>query len=527
MLTKKFSPALFILIFTLLLNGSLSARAQTLNTAQQEQRPAHPQEITISIDLPVYFKASNTNDWDRFGTSVALSGSTLVVGAPGESSSATDVDGNQGDNSKASAGAAYVFVYDGADWIQQAYLKASNTDTYDFFGESVAISGDTIVIGARNECSSAAGGPDDNSASHAGAAYVFTRSGSTWTPQAMLKASNAESNDEFGISVAISGDRIVVGAYAEDSNGSGGQSNNSAADSGAAYVFERSDSSWSQVAYLKASNTEAGDLFGYSVAIDTDMALVGAPWEGSDANGLDGDQNNNSAWFAGAAYAFYRSSGTWSQVRYIKASNSDADDQFGRSVAMSDLGAVVGAPNEDSSTRVVNGDQADNSSESAGAAYVFEHIGSVFTPQVAYLKATNAEVNDRFGWSVALTEWEEVLVGARLEGSSATGVNGPQNDNSASGAGAAYFFFHVPGVGMKQHYYLKASNTNAGDYFGSSVAATTDFIVVGALYEDSSATGLYGDQDDNAAINAGAAYIPGGLWHYNYLPLLLGASAVP
>jgi len=191
-------------------------------------------------------------------------------------------------------------------------------------------------------------------------------------------------------------------------------------------------------------------------------------------------------------------------------------------VSIALIGAVIGAPNESSSARVPNGDQADNSSEASGAAYLFEHIGSVFTPQVVYLKAANADANDRFGWSVAVNDWEEVLVGAYNEASPTTGVNGAPFDNSAFSAGAAYFFGFIPGTGYRQLYYLKASNTNALDRFGYSLAASTDFIVVGADKEDSSAIGLNGDQEDNSADEAGAVYIPGGLWHYNYLPSVLG-----
>ena len=521
MLTKKFYPVIFMLIFSLLLNGSLPTQVQA--APSQPGAITGPSHVTtISFDQPVYFKASNTDSWDTFGSSVALSGNTFVVGAPRESSSATGVNGDQSNNSVASAGAAYVFYYDGSGWVQQAYLKASDPNMYDFFGCSVAISGDTIVVGAMNEDSSATGGIADNSTSNAGAAYVFTRSGSTWSPQGMLKASNADIDDQFGVSVAVWDNRIVVGANGESSNGSS-QSDNSATAAGAAYIFEGSGSTWNQVAYLKASNAEEQDWFGYSVAVYGDMALVGAIWEDSDANGLDGDQIDNSAWDAGAAYAFYRTgSGTWGQVRYIKASNSDTNDHFGQSVSIASLAAAIGAPNESSSARVPNGNQADNSSAASGAAYLFEHIGSVFTPQVAYLKATNADANDRFGWSVAVNDWEEVLVGAFNEASSTTGVNGAAFDNSAAGAGAAYFFGFIPGTGIRQLYYLKASNTNAGDRFGFSLAASTDFIVVGADREDSIAVGLNGDREDNSAVEAGAVYIPGGLWHYNYLPSVLG-----
>jgi hypothetical protein len=175
---------------------------------------------------------------------VAISGDTAIVGASSESSNATGVNGNQSNNSAPGSGAAYVFARSGTVWSQQAYLKASNTNAGDSFGFSVAVSGDTAIVGAPVEASNATGvngNQSDNSASFSGAAYVFVRNGAAWTQQAYFKASNTESNDEFGRNaVAISGNTAIVGAWHEDSNATGingNQSNNSAADAGAAYVF--------------------------------------------------------------------------------------------------------------------------------------------------------------------------------------------------------------------------------------------------------------------------------------------------
>ncbi len=147
----------------------------------------------------------------------------------------------------------------------------------------------------------------DDSANRSGAAYVFTRSGTTWSQQAYLKASNTEAEDIFGRSMTISDDTIVVGAHGEDSNATGvngNQSDNSASMSGAAYVFTRSGSTWSQGAYLKSSNTESNDWFGESVAISAGTVVVGASDEDSNATGVNGDQGNNSAGVSGAAYVF-------------------------------------------------------------------------------------------------------------------------------------------------------------------------------------------------------------------------------
>ena len=179
-------------------------------------------QIMSNLSQQAYLKASNTDTLDYFGRSVAVSNDIVVVGAPDESSAATGVNGDQNDNSAYWSGAAYVFVRDGTTWTQQAYLKASNTDAYDHFGNSVAVSNDTIMVGAYSEDSAATGvngNQSDNSALDSGAAYVFVRSGAAWTQQAYLKASNTDAWDNFGTSVAVSNDTIVVGAPSEDNTG--------------------------------------------------------------------------------------------------------------------------------------------------------------------------------------------------------------------------------------------------------------------------------------------------------------------
>jgi hypothetical protein len=170
---------------------------------------------------------------------------------------------------------------------------------------------------------------------------------------------------------AVDGNTLVVGAINEDSP------TNNVLESGAAYVFTRSGSTWSQQAYLKASSAGAGDLFGYSVAIFGDTLLVGAPWEDSNATGLNGNQANNSAPDSGAAYYFSRSASTWSQSTYLKASNAETYDYFGWSVAISWDPVVVGAPGEDSGATGVNGDQLNNLADYAGAAYTYARTKNI------------------------------------------------------------------------------------------------------------------------------------------------------
>ena len=486
-----------------------------LNVADWAQIKAQLPALASINSQQAYLKASNTDANDYFGVSIAVSGDTVVVGAYQESSNATGVNGNQVDNSAAYSGAVYVFVRSGATWSQQAYLKASNTGASDYFGKSVAISGDTVVVGADGEDSIAIGvngNQSDDSAANSGAAYVFVRNGTTWSQQAYLKASNTEGGDWFGFSVSISGNTVVVGAPTEDSNAigvNGDQANNSAYMAGATYVFTRSGTTWSQQAYLKASNTGAQDEFGYSVAISGDTAVVGAIAEDSNATGVNGSQADNSAVDSGAAYAFTRNGMDWSQQAYLKASNTGAGDGFGFVAVFEDT-AVVGAPFEDSSATGVNGNQADNGATYAGAAYVFTRSGADWSQQ-AYLKASNTGGNDWFGGSVAISG-DTVAGGAQSEDSNATGVNGNQTDNSAADSGAAYVFTRS-GATWSQQTYLKASNTGAGDEFGYAAAVSGDTVVMGAYAEDSNAAGVNGDQADNSASYAGAAYVfvPSGL----------------
>ena len=396
-----------------------------------------------------YLKASNTGAGDFFSTAIAFDGDTLVVGAPFEDSNATGVNGDQANNSASAAGAVYVFVRTNGVWAQQAYLKASNTGAGDNFGSSVALNGDTLVVGAPEEASNAVGVNNDqtnNSASGSGAVYVFTRSGTTWSQQAYLKASNTGAGDQFGHSVAIDGDTLVVGATEEASNAigiNGDETNNSASGSGAVYVFTRSGTTWSQEAYLKASNTEAGDNFGRSVALSSDTVVVGASLEDSNAIGVNGSQADNSASGSGAVYVFTRSGTTWTQQAYLKASNTETGDNFGSSVALSSDAVAVGAFNEDSNATGVNGDQTNNSASGSGAVYVFTRTNGVWSQQ-AYLKASNTESSDQFGHSVAASG-EQVAVGANTEGGALTGViSGTPSEagtgNGASISGAAYLF---------------------------------------------------------------------------------------
>ncbi|HRI06461.1 MAG TPA: hypothetical protein PKW35_01525 [Nannocystaceae bacterium] len=485
-----------------------------------------PVEVVDSMATAVgYFKASNTDAGDAFGTidvELSADGNTLVIGSHQEDSAATGIDGDQTDNTAANAGAVYVFVRVNDVWSQQAYLKASNTDAGDLFGYSLALSadGDLLAVGAWSEDSAATGvGGDqaDDTAAGAGAVYIFERAAGVWSQQAYLKSSNAGAADQFGVSVALSSDgaTLAVGANSEDSaaTGIGGnQVDNSAANAGAVYVFTRVKQAWSQQAYVKASNAGAGDQFGARVALsgDGDTLAVGATFEDSAAIGVGGDQADNASTNAGAVYTFVRVNDVWSQQAYIKASNTGAGDQFGGDVALSVDGhtLAVGARFEDSNATGVNGDEANNLAIDAGAAFVFRRVNQVWA-QEAYIKASNTGAGDTFGAPLVLSaDGNTLAVGGNQEDSAAIGVGGDQADDSVLSAGAVHVYLRV-GQTWSQRAYVKASTSDVGDFFGSGLGLSGDgkTLAVGAYAEDSPATGIGGDQATNAASLAGAVFL--------------------
>jgi len=366
------------------------------------------------------------------------------------------------------------------------YLKASNTDPEDEFGGQIAISGNTVVVSAITEDGSVGGDGSDNDLASSGTAYVFELDDGEWIQTAYLKGSNTDGSDQFGARVAISGDTIAVSAIFEDSASAGTPNDNSANAAGAVYIFRRAVSGeWIEEALLKASTIDAGDRFGRALALSDNLLVVGAQFEDSSATGINGNETDNSAPSAGAAYVFERSAeGDWTQQAYLKASNTEENDQFGVSVAISGETIIVGAQFEDS-----NGDEADNSMPNAGAAYVFSRDGGGSWVQQAYLKASNVGPQDWFGSAVAIDS-DTALIGAYFENSGSTG-------------GAAYVFVRDESDLWLEQAVLKASNTQLGDQFGGSVALAGDRVLVGARFEDSGT----GDPSDNSVQDSGAGYL--------------------
>jgi trimeric autotransporter adhesin len=392
-----------------------------------------------------YLKASNSDTNDFFGTSLALDGDTLVVGASGENSNANTVGGNQMNESSDNSGAVYVFVRSPMGvWTQQAYIKASNNDANDYFGAAVAISGDTLAIGAPFEDGNSVGVGGDqgnNSTVDSGAVYVYFRSGTTWQQQAYIKASNTDQYDHFGMNIALLGDTLAVGTTDEDSNTTGinPQSNEMAFEAGAAYVFTRTGTTWAQQAFIKASNAAGDDQFGAAVALGTDILVVGARNEDGGTVGIGGNQSDNSVIDSGAAYVFVRSNGTWTQDAYIKASNTDTYDYFGSSIALSGNLLAIGAFGENAGGVGLNPPEQSNTDLDSGAVYLFNRDKNGWT-QAAYLKALNSDPSDEYGRSIAL-DGSTLVCGSRLEDGGFSGV-GANPYNDSAGESGAVFVYH-------------------------------------------------------------------------------------
>ncbi|MGQ0620177.1 MAG: Calx-beta domain-containing protein [Panacagrimonas sp.] len=360
--------------------------------------------------------ATDIEPGDNFGGTVHVSGNTALVGAVRDDAPANE------------QGSVYVFVRSGTVWTQQAKLTASDGAAGDLFGYALSISGDTALIGAVF---------DDNPGSDQGSAYVFVRTGAVWTQQAKLSASDGAANDNFGTAVAVSGDTVIVGAFQDD---------NPSSDQGSAYVFVRSGSAWTQQAKLSANDGAGGDFFGFAVAVSSDTAVIGAFFDDS--------PNGNQ----GSAYVFVRSGVAWTQQAKLTASDGAANDFFGRAVALSGDTAVVGAPLDDSPA----GDQ--------GSAYVFVRSGTIWTQQ-AKLTAGDGAAGDRLGYLAVGISGDTVLVAADLD------------DNPGVDQGSAYVFTRSAGS-WSQQAKLSAAEGAAGDQLGTSVSVSGDTAVVGAPNDD-------------------------------------------
>ncbi len=378
-------------------------------------KKTHSKEGIVS-DWLYKLLASDGTSYDDFGWSVSIDGEYVLIGAVGDNS-------------------AYVFKRTGTTWEQEARLKASDGATGSF-GKSVSIDGDYALIGAYH---------DDDNGGHSGSAYVFKRTGTTWEQEAKLIASDGAAGDLFGCSVSIDGDYALIGAHHDDDNG---------IDSGSAYMFKRTGTTWEQEAKLNASDGVWYDFFGYSVSIDGDTALIGA--RGDDDNGR----------WSGSAYVFKRTGTTWEQEARLNASDGAQYDEFGCSVSIDGNYALVGASGDD------------DNGVGSGSAYVFKRDGTDWIQQ-AKLLASDGAFGDYFGDSVSI-DGDTALIGAW--GDEDNGLN----------SGSAYMFKRT-GTTWSQVYKVNVSERE--DWFGYSVSIDGGYALIGAPY------------DDDNGFNSGSAYV--------------------
>ena len=388
--------------------------------------------------------SSDIQAYDFFGYSVSMSsgGAYAIIGAYYEESNADD------------AGAAYIFSRSGSTWSQQAKIQHSDPQADDWFGRSVSISSDGsyAIVGAERE---------DTGASNAGAAYIFVRSGTSWSQQAKIQASDASTtaNAQFGYSVSISGD----GSYAIV----GSHRWNGSTWAGAAYIYVRSGTSWTQQQQIQASDAASSDLYGTAVSMNSDGTYVAVGSPGDD--GTSGDGNR------GAVYVYTRSGTTWSQQAKIQHSDSVYNDAFGSSVSINSDATYIAAG------------ASTHTGFDYGAGYIFTRSGSTWSQQ-AKIQSSDVQSNDNFGSGISISS----------DGSHA--IVGAWGDDTAAGAdqaGAAYIFSR-DGTSWTQTRKIQASDIQPGDEFGRSVSMSGNgiYVIAGASHEDTGGNP-----------NSGAAYI--------------------
>ena len=360
---------------------------------------------------------------DGFGYGVSINGNTVVVGSISHSAGG------------ALSGAAYIYTKQGGKWFKLAKLIDTVSSSENEFGYSVAITDKTAVVGSRQ---------DDRRGINTGSVYVYAsltddKGQTRWDKQSVLTADDAAIGAQFGHSVSVDKDTIIVGAHGMDDAG---------IDSGAAYLFTRTSDVWNQRSKISGQDIATGDLFGYSVAIDGDLAIVGAHGANQEA---------------GAAFIFVRDNAVWRQQAKLEANDSTPGDAFGYSVAVHQQTVIIGAPKND----VVGTD--------AGAAYVFVQQGGKWIQQ-AKLIAADAAIGDQFGIAVT-TEKDTAIIGAWLDDVTVPEIG------SAPDAGSAYAFIYQRGNWSQQTKFI-ADEPGVGDHFGLAVALNDLAVVVGAPDRD-------------------------------------------
>jgi len=366
---------------------------------------------------------------DIFGQSVTVSGDYAAIGASQD-------DNDLGED----AGAVYLFARSENDWIFQEKIMAADGAKNDIFGSTLDLDGEYLVVGAPW---------DDDLGAESGAAYIFKREGSNWIQQAKLVPSDGGVDNRFGISVGISGDYVIVGAFFDNDFGTR---------SGSAYIFHRNGTSWTEQAILKASDGAEGDWFGVGVAIDGDFAAVGSRYDDNE-NGTE----------AGGVYLFQRNGTIWNQIQKLIASDGAEGDQF-QTVEIDGNRLIVGAREDD--------DPGANS----GSIYVYEYDGATWIEQEK-ITASDGVSGENFGSSIS-------ILGNRM-------VVGAYRDNENGSNSGSIYLFEYDGTHWNETEKIIAYDGDAGDYYGLDVDLNDYFVFVSAR------------NDDDKGYNAGAVYVYG------------------
>jgi hypothetical protein len=406
---QRYARVLSISVFILLLSLAFS------HASGGRLLAAAPRALILEQTIP----APEGEIDSYFGQVMAVDGNTAVIAAPRKQNG--DLD---------DAGAVYVYVRDADTWVFQQKLTPSNPAADDNFGASIALSGDTVFVGAVD------------SMVYVGKAYVFTRTGTTWTQQTQINSPDASIGDVFGAAVKLVDGVAYIGALNE-------------AGEGAVYRYTGSGATWTMVQKLTASDGASTDLFGASLAVQGDQMLIGAP-----------GKNNGNVGFAGAVYVFERDGGgNWSELQKLTHADPVEDDLFGWSVALDGTSAIIGAPQSNSESVFTDG---------SGKAYYFSTNGTTWT-QTQKLTQSDATPEERFGWQV-------ILVGDTAyisdDGADEPGI-GVGRQSPILDVGAVYTFTRTSNTWTQQSK-LSPEEIVTDKEFGGSFALIGDTLLVGS-----------------------------------------------
>ena len=389
-----------------------------------------------------YIKARNAEAGDYFGSAIDLSadGSILVVGAHAEASSATEINGNESDNSAPEAGAVYVFTRDNRTWRQQAYLKANTSPKPGYileFGRSLALDsdGDTLAVGSLH-----------NKADQDGPVHIFRRSGDEWRFDQIVRPALAGDYDNAGASLELSADghTLAFGAPFDRSAATG--VNGDEADSGlsavgAAYIFNYLDGTWIQKAYIKSSNPEENDFFGYEIALSEDGMFFAVGVDAEDSPSIQ-TPNSSALPLSGSVYVYQLVNNDWKFLQMLKASNAAENYRFGSAISFNADGSLlaVGADFEGSSGAGLEAGESEFFSRKSGAVYLFTRNQNSFE-ETSFIKAKNAYGDAMFGCSLSLSaDGDTLAVGAAYEDGGSTGIGGDLTPFGGNNSGAVYLY---------------------------------------------------------------------------------------